>query len=193
MLVDTRGHVLAAVDLETTGLDSTFHEIIQIAVVPYTADLEPLAEPFVAWLVPDRPERWSPEAQEVHGLSIDDLRRDGHAPAQVEQWLVEYVRRLCPAEGQKLLPLAHNWAFESSFLDAWLGGALKNQLFHYHARDSMTVAGFLRDRGLLGLRDADSSLSLDSLGRRLGVTNDRPHDALHDAIACANVYRLLVT
>jgi hypothetical protein len=53
-LVHLNGHLLAAIDLETTGTRPGYHEIIQIACVPLDSDIKPLAgaTPFytVVWL-----------------------------------------------------------------------------------------------------------------------------------------------
>ena len=71
-----------------------------------------------------------------------------HAPEseKVADLLVEWFERLELPFKKRLVPLAHNWAFESSFLKAWLGVEMVDQLFHSHARDSMLYAIALNDK-----------------------------------------------
>ena len=40
-LVTCNGNLLASIDLETTGTQPGYHEIIQIAVVPLNSDIRP--------------------------------------------------------------------------------------------------------------------------------------------------------
>ena len=76
---------------------------------------------------------------------------------------------------------------------AWLGVELTDQLFHSHARDSMLYAISLNDRAAFaGEPIPFSRVGLTSLCRKLGISNDRPHDALNDAMAEAELYRTLL-
>lgn len=65
-----------------------------------------------------------------------------HSPTseKVADLLVEWFEKLELPFKRSLIPLAHNWAFESSFLKAWLGVDLVDQVFHSHARDTMLYA-----------------------------------------------------
>lgn len=195
-LVHLNGNLLVSVDLETTGRRPGYHEIIQIAVVPLDSDLRPLegVRPFYQNLKPFFPERAEKRAGYVHGISLESLMLHAPHPDKVADLLREWWERLDLPAGKTLVPLAHNWAFESAFLTAWLGLEEKQALFHGHARDAMLLALTTNDRAaFLGEKTPFNSVSLVSLCRKLGVFNPTPHDALCDAIAEAEVYRSLVT
>jgi len=189
------GHLLAAIDLETTGTQPGHHEIIQIAIVPLDEDIKPLAgvRPFYTHVKPEHPERESEAAKQKHKIPMSELLL--HAPTQdkVADWLVEWFEKLRLPFKRCLVPLAHNWAFESSFLKAWLGVSMVDQLFHSHARDSMLYAIALNDRAVCaGERPPFLRVGLSTLCNRLNIVNSNPHDALADCLAGAEVYRALL-
>ena len=159
----------AVVDIETTGLDSTRHRILQVAVV--TVDIT--GHTFDEWSSYARP-RFLPIARlgprHIHGITKAELR---HAPPP-SQAFAELARRL---EGTVLT--AHNAEFDVGFLQ-------------YHARrlgvpfpDVPQVCTLTLSRSL----DPERRYShrLIDVCERYGVALDRPHDALADAHATASV------
>jgi DNA polymerase-3 subunit epsilon len=188
------GNLIVAIDLETTGLEPGYHEIIQVAVVPLDAQYQQSAEAFYTFVRPAYPERQCVEARDRHHLPMEELLAAPDSE-RVQDLLMEWVdqlRRGMPAHC-RLIPLAHNWVFEAGFLRTWLGTDLMNKVFHFQARDGMLFANSLNDREVLAGRPAlFPRVGLDALGAQLGVINTRPHDALADCIAEAEVYRTLL-
>lgn len=194
-LVNLNGNLLASVDLETTGTRADYHEPIQIAVVPLNSDIRPLegVRPFYTTIKPLYPERQEHKAGYVHGISLEDLILHAPDPGKVADLLVEWVGNLDLPFGKCLVPLAHNWAFESKFLQAWLGIDLAQQLFHSHARDAMLYATSLNDKAAFhGLAPVFPKVGLGALCNKFNVHNPNPHDALCDSIAEAEVYRAML-
>lgn len=194
-LASCHGNLLAVIDLETTGTQPGYHEIIQIACVPLDSDFKPLAgvRPFYTLVKPDHPERESEGAKLKHKIPMEELML--HAPTQdrVKDWLVDWWEGLKLPFRRCLIPLAHNWAFESSFLKAWLGVAMVDQMFHSHARDSMLYAVMLNDHAAArGEIPPFDRVGLGYLCKKLNVVNSNPHDALADCLAGAEVYRTLL-
>lgn len=191
----TNGNVIAAVDFETTGSIPGYHEPIQIAIVPLNSDLRPIPGiiPFYHEIQPLFPERADPMATRVHGLDLDRLVKEAAEPGVVEELLIEWWNRLELPFERRLIPLAQNWPFELSFFRAWLGTSLTDQLFSPLARDSMTYANSLNDKCFFrGQKVMFPYVKLEALCEHFGVVNTRPHDALADAIAEAEVYRCLL-
>ena len=64
-MLHLNGNILAAIDVETTGLVPGFNDIVQICVLPLDADIKPLKmpglTPFYMDLQPKRPENVDPE------------------------------------------------------------------------------------------------------------------------------------
>lgn len=188
------GHLLAAIDFETTGLDAGHHEPVQIAVVPLNGFLRPAGgvAPFYTTIRPLHPDRADPGAMLVNKLNLDDLAA-APEPDDVAERLVDYVQQLELRVGGQLVPLAHNWAFESSFLHAWLGRAQFDVLFNRRARDTMSLAASINDRyQLQGQKAPFMELSLDWLCKHFNIQNAHPHDALWDCLVEAELYRHLL-
>jgi DNA polymerase III epsilon subunit-like protein len=194
-LVTCNGNLLASIDLETTGTQPGFHEIVQIAIVPLNSDIRPLQElpVFYTNIKPKHPKRASQSATAKHGITIEDLMLQAPEAEKVEDMLCEWFERLELPFGKVLVPLAHNWAFESSFLKAWLGVELVDRLFHSHARDGMLTAVYLNDRAAFaGEPEPFSRVGLGPVCNKFGITNSHAHDALADAYAGAEAYRAMV-
>lgn len=194
-LVHANGNLLCSVDWETTGRRPGYHEIIQVAVVPLDNDLRPLAgvRPFYQNIRPQYPERAQRIAMKTNGLSLELLMQHAPDAGKVADLLREWFEGLDLPQSKNLLPMAHNWAFESAFATDWLGEDEMSALFHAHVRDSMALAVAVNDVcAFHGERIPFPSVSLQSLCKRLGIENLTPHDALSDAIAGAGVYRSLI-
>lgn len=195
-LLNLNGHMLAAVDVETTGRDAGYHEIIQIAVVPLTSSIEPVADinPFYMEIAPARPERCEADAQTIHGLNIEELMNNCPDAWKVADLFDEWVQSLNLPFDRRLVPMAHNWAFERGFLMNWLGLESFNQFFHYHPRDSMLFAISINDAATFhGLSAPFPYPGLKALAKRFGIVNPKPHDALCDALTEAKVYKAMLS
>ncbi len=90
--------------------------------------------------------------------------------------------------------LAHNGAFEFRWLISFLGQKLFYDIFNAQSRDSMTLAIALNDMAVnRGDRLMFERVSLEWLCTHFGIKNERAHDAYYDALACAQVYRKLLS
>jgi DNA polymerase III epsilon subunit-like protein len=194
-LLHLNGNLMVSVDLETTGRQPGFHEIIQVACVPLGPDLKPAPDlqPFYTEVRPDFPERAEKQAMCKHSIPMEELLL--HAPTQdkVRDLFVEWFERLDLPFKKSLVPLAHNWAFEASFLKAWMGINLFEDLWFSLARDGMLLALAINDRAAFrGEEIPFNRVGLGSLCNKFGVVNANAHDALADALAEAEVYRALL-
>lgn len=159
--------VIVVVDLETSGLSTRRHRILQLAAVT-VADGEIVDE----WSTLVRL-RWPLQRvgpRRVHGIRRRTLRG---APT-LHDALTELARRL---DGAVLC--AHHVAFDGPFLD------------RAAARTGVALPSEPRLCTLELSRSLDPerrrSHRLADVCERYGVTNDRPHDALADARATAEV------
>ncbi len=61
--INMNGHLMCAVDCETSGTKANYHDIIQLAVLPLTPSLEPSKafSPFIALIRPKFPEHVDPD------------------------------------------------------------------------------------------------------------------------------------
>lgn len=191
-LINLNNNLLASIDVETTGLLSGYHEIIQIAIVPLDSEIQPLkgVNPFYMNMVPNHPERKQKGAGHVHGIDMDTLAASAVTQEKGADLLDEWFQSLDLPFGKKFAPLAHNWAFERGFLSHWLGLATMDDLFHPYARDTMLLANMLNDAAAWYGRECPfPRVNLGSMCAKFGIDVVNAHDALSDAIACAKLYR----
>ncbi len=193
--VHLNGNVLAAVDVETTGRQPGWHEIIQIAIQPLDSKCEPLegVSPFYHTIKPEHPERAEAKATAVHKLDIDHLVLHSADKWQVADWLDEWWGNLGLPHRRTIVPLAQNWQYEAGFLKAWLGMESFDHFFYWAARYTMLIAIYLNDCAYMRGRPIPFPfVGLPALCKHFGIINENPHDALADARAEAIVYRHLL-
>lgn len=210
------GNLLCAVDLETTGTicnDYTvdgeaeaymqqiggnnvlripgWHEIIQIAIIPIGPNFERFEgiDPFIRLVAPKHPERADPDASRTHGIDVDELARTGRSQEDTVDDLTHWFNNIDLAYERRLIPIAHNWQFEATFLKAWLGCALFDRMWQANACDSMAAANFLRYMAhAQGKPVPFDSVNLEYLCKRFGIINEKPHDAYFDALCGARLF-----
>lgn len=155
----------AVVDIETSGLSTRRHRILQVAVV--TVEAGRVVDEWASLVKLRWPlQRVGP--RRVHGITRKRLRG---APSQREV-LQALATRL---DGSVFT--AHNVSFDWAFLER---AARK-------ARVDLEPAGRLCTLRMSRSLDPDRRLPhrLADVCERYGIANDRPHDALHDAQATA--------
>ncbi len=157
----------AVVDIETSGLSTRRHRILQIAVVTVEGgDVVDEWSSLIGLRWPWPIQRVGP--RRVHGIGRKSLRG---APRQ-RVVIGELASRLDGA-----VFTAHNVRFDWPFIER----AARE------AGVAIVPAGRLCTLRLSRSLDPDRSLShrLGDVCERYGISNDRPHDALHDARATA--------
>ena len=179
--------IIAAIDIETTGLDPLFHDIIEIAILPLDGEFEPLGDipPFVARIRARRPQNASAKAMEVNELDLDDGDEYHEFLARLLAWLEEY--RI-----EKIQMLGQNADFDRSFIEANIP-ELGRMLGHRDIRDSQRLACAYNDlvRMKTG-KPAFEWLGLTDLRKALGIEGSQEHRALDDALDAARVYKALL-
>lgn len=194
-MVHLNGNLLCAVDVETTGLTAGFHDVIQLAILPLDSCIKPLKTimPFYVNMKPKRPENVEKAAARTHRIDMANLIINGLDPWKAVDLFEEWFERLNLPVGKKIVPLAHNWVFDRSFVIDWLGDLSFQHFFDYHYRDSMTAALFCNDRAdHHNERIPYPKVSLSYCSSELRVENINAHDALSDCVTTAEVYRRML-
>ena len=179
--------IIAAIDLETTGLAPHFHDIIEIAIQPLNGSFEPLADipPVVARIRARRPQNASAKAMEINGLDLNEGDEYHEFLARLLSWLEEY--RI-----EKIDALGQNVDFDRAFIAAQIP-ELGRLIGHRYLRDSQRLACAYNDIVRLKTgKTAFENLGLSDLRRALGIEGSREHRALDDARDAASVYKALL-
>ena len=190
------GNLLCSIDCETTGLLAGIHDIWQIAVVPLGPDIRPIRtiQPFYLNIKPSRPENIDPKAIDISRLAFATAMQSALDSYVAADLFDEWFERLKLPIWKKIIPLGHNWLFDRGFILDWLGPETFDQLIGFPHRDTMVALAFFNDA--LDFQNEPirfPKYSLKAMCSWMKITNEKPHDALHDAIATAEVYRRLLS
>lgn len=198
-MIHWNGDQVCAIDCETTGTNPSYHEIIQIAVLPLHSDFTIRKDimPFCVNLKPDFPERIDMEAIGVSRVALPDLINSGidriAAIDLLDQWIDKL--KLVYTRGYKrkrIRPLGHNYGFDKSFIMQWLGEEQYNEWFSYVEYDSMSSANYINNHcAMNNVKIPFTRVSLSQLCNVFNIDHSGAHDALEDCRMAAEVYRQL--
>lgn len=195
--VHWNGHLLCAVDIETTGLDFEKDDLLEIAIVPLNPNLTPskVLTPFDLVITPRDPEVYKTNQILLPGMTLSDVMLQGFDWSVAAELLEAWKERLNLPEGKKIIPLGHNYrGFDEKWMRATLGNLTYEYIFDYHVRDTMEMGLFLNDvADYLQEPIPFPKVDLTYMCSCLRVQNMRRHRALGDAVATAELYRLMVT
>jgi len=183
------------VDVETTGLEVGKHEIWQICVLPLDSLYKPsrVYSPFYQELRVSRLEKFDHKAIKIPRNDFAIRQKRALDPFTAADLFEEWVAKLELPIYKKIVPLAQNWPFDREFIKEWLGYHSFHDFFHPHYRDTMVAYLYQADLAdIRGERVFAKRASLSELCNRFKVKNQKPHDALQDCIATAEVYRRLL-
>lgn len=161
---------LAFIDLETTGLDPSKHEIIEVAIIIDKGDGTALLE----WETKIKPENLSsahPKALEINGYSEEEWA-DAPTLGEVSDRIVALL--------SGTIPVAHNAHFDRGFLETHLG--VENVPHRW--LDTISIAHVVLPNR--------NKYSLGSLCDLYGINNAGAHRALPDARRCKSLYEELM-
>jgi DNA polymerase III epsilon subunit-like protein len=194
-LLHNNGHIMAVIDVETTGLTPRHNDIVQVCVLPIDGDFKPLADvnPFYAEMKPKRPLNIDWRGMTTSKAVMMDILKKAPAPSKMADLFGEWYKKLPLPHNKCLMPLAHNWPFDSAFVEDWLGRKHYEHFFHPYYRDLMCAALLQNDVASYHLQQYPyPKMNLGYLCNLLGIENMKAHDALGDCMATAACYRELL-
>jgi len=166
-----------------------------VAILPLDNNIKPLKTilPFYLNLKINFPDRSDPKAIKMNKTEFAKNQQHALDPYTAADLFDEWFDRLELPMYKKLYPLAQNWPFDRAFLKEWIGNTSFEHSFSPRYRDSMVAAAFMSD--IADFRSEKilfTQYNLRFLCTRLGITNEKPHDALQDCIATAECYRRMI-
>lgn len=198
-MVHLNNNLLCAIDIETTGRDPAFHEIIQIAIIPLDNWLEPSKDlpVFDQKIRPNHMHRVEQDALAISRIELQDICNVGLDKEKVFDLFTYWFQRLNLGLHKKIVPLGYNVAaFDVPFIQQWFGPLSYSEYFHGFCRDAMVVANYLNDVSDFHAEQTPfSELKLRAVAKAVDieVIDGRTHDALYDAYLAAQVYKKLIT
>jgi DNA polymerase III epsilon subunit-like protein len=176
---------LVFVDTETTGLDPRKHELLEIAFVRVQQDWSISGAPVFTIV-----EEWSAKVLPENIQSADpaSLRVNGYT---VTAWngavRIQDALKIFSDKTEGAIMVAHNVAFDASFLDtAFSTYGVPNKM-HYHRLDTVSMA-----YAKLNSAPEVTRYSLAELCKHFGIVNENAHSALADTRACFELFERLM-
>lgn len=197
------GDQMCVLDIETTGLNAHWHEIIQICILPLTSAIEPRRDvyPFYIQIIPENPERADRDAMSVNRQDFAKIAMTGHTADKARDLFMEWTDKLklpynkYGSAKKKILPLCQNAPFDLPFVKHWLGPLMYDDYFSPLFRDTMATAAYLNDRAAAHVETVPfSKYNLRWLATTLKThyAEGAAHDALQDCVVTAEVYKKMI-
>lgn len=174
----TKQEVFISVDIETAGPIPGEYSMLTLGACcvdrpsrTFSCSIKPISDNFV------------PEAMEVTGLSLETLAKDGLSPDVAMQKFAAWVGSQCT---QSELPVfvGLNAPFDWSFVNYYFHRFMGSNPFGFTAVDIKALY-----MGATGSTWQDTRSS--AIARMLSPTLQGDHDALHDALYQAELFRLV--
>lgn len=190
---------LCVIDVETTP-----HEIWQVAFLPATSDLKPMSSEALTMVIrPQEPEKADRQIMRVTEEEYNEILSASlnheQAADKFESWFRGLRKKGLLGCGGKLLPIAQNAHFDRFQVGQWLSAEMMDEAFHAWYRDPMNLAVMINDITMLNshIRGEETPIpyercNLDYLCKKHNVTNNKAHDAFEDCCATLEVYRKMV-
>lgn len=189
---------ILGLDLETTGLNPDFNEIIQVGAIILDNELKELSR-YESLVKPEHPERgyknaYNPEevfsVYDYTGIPEESLH-DAPPVQQVLATLEAQIMDTIKAPLRDVVILGQNPKFDYNFMVAAYKKVGKTFPYDYHCI-GLDSAYFLfkmrRGEALTSPRD----LCLKEAAKCLNVQNKRAHNAIHDVEATVEILRELI-
>lgn len=150
--------LIAFTDVETTGLNPGYHEVIDVGIVltePRTA--EEVAH-FHQRVMPEHPERTQAEAARCNGFSVEKWEEfDTLSAGETVEAIIDFYEE--NAAGKKVMMSAYRSSFDAAFLDHMFRDAGKHtDMVHDYVLDLPSLAWGM------GLNELHSSEITERLG-----------------------------
>lgn len=170
---------IAITDVETTGLDPTIQEIVEIGLVLVSQQTLEIIDTLDVKVQPEHPETATEFALKLNGYNATDWQN---------ALTLQAAMSLYSEKTKDAIFCAHNVTFDWSFiLEAFKKTGVKN-LMDYHRVDLFTMAWMkLRNSGL-------EKFNMNEVAKHLGIPEEpMPHRAINGTMTAYEIYKRLVS
>lgn len=171
-------------DLEMTGGETGYHDIIQIGAVLANDDWKVISE-FQSLVYPDHEENFTAAAEEIHGISLADLE-EAPMPYEVlenfEAWIRKSLRRNSSISLTDIVVCGQSVINDINFLEHQYSDQNMKWPFSYKLIDLMSISFVFYQIFDANKLQHPKSYSLKAVAAFFGLQREEAaHDALEDA------------
>ncbi|MBI3632114.1 MAG: 3'-5' exonuclease [Candidatus Vogelbacteria bacterium] len=170
---------IAITDVETTGLDPTTHEIVEIGLILVNQQTLEIIDTLDVKISPEHLGTATESALKLNGYNTTE-------------WLnalaLQTAMSLYGEKAKDAIFCSHNVTFDWSFIFEGLKKTGVRNLMDYHRVDLFTMAWMkLRNSGL-------EKFNMNEVAKHLGITEEpMPHRAINGAMTAYEIYKRLVS
>ena len=188
------GCMLCAIDIDTTGPDPWFHEILNIAIIPLDSEMRPSKEvlPYALSLTPEYPERIAKATKKI--VTSTEHSMDKMSAIDLFDKWVEKLKLPTTKWGtpKKIMPLSHSYVTKQPFITRWMTQEFYDIHFSSSYRDTQVTAAYLNDQTAFHGRVVPySKIELSWVAHQCHVEHRASEGVLQRARTCAETYRAL--
>ena len=193
------GHLVCAMDIETTGDNFEKHDIWQFTCVPldYNYEVDRNIKFLDILIKPSRPQTidWPVMARIKQTSKVKKAIAEGVDADVAAEYIWQWFDNLKLASYKRIIPLATNWSgIDKLFIQALLGKENFNFMFDSRVRDVMIAAAYVNDRATFNeLKPPFYDLKLGTICRALNINTNHfiLHNSFDDAVLAAKAYKEL--
>ncbi len=171
-------------DLEMTGGETGYHDIIQIGAVLANDDWKTISE-FESLVYPAHEENFTAAAEEVHGISLTDLEAAPlpyEAIENFENWIRKQLKRPPAASLTDIVVCGQSVINDINFLDQMYADQNAEWPFSYRLVDLMSLSVVFYQIFDANKMTRPKSYSLKAVSAFFGLQREEDtHNALEDA------------
>lgn len=164
-------------DVETTGLEAGYHEILSLAAIILDDNLNFKSKGYMN-LMPNHWDRAQPKALEVNKIDPKTWKASHTSNAESVEKMVEFIDKNV-RKNEKVMPMGHNVGFDRDFLKALFKNVGVPWRLHYREKDTIQMM----DDWRLFTGEKFTDFRLGSCCSRFGIKIPNAHDASADAYA----------
>ena len=146
------GNQICAVHVETTGIDPSFHEILQLCLLPLDSELKPRKDvmPFYMNIRPNHPERIDKKhVTYKHERLMQILNMSYPSDKTIDlfiEWATTKLKLPFTKWGTRKKIITLSYDLDKAFLVSWLGPLHYTEFFHHDHRDLLAACAFLNEQ-----------------------------------------------
>ena len=170
------------VDTETSGLDPTYHDIVEIAAIITDENLNEL-ERYESKVKLRNPNRLDPGAAKINGYREEVWAKEARPFWEFQGWL----SRLIPY-GHVAIPVGHKVDFDRQFIESYYKPIGKFCPIAYHMIDTAGLSMVLKLAGVIDVPD----VKLGTVCQALKFQEQPTHRAMDDCEAAKRIFEFVV-
>lgn len=181
-------NALAACSIVTSGPIPGYHDLLQVAFVLSDDFMQPYSKYYPFYM------SFRPVDVDRAEIDVRSFLKSGENHFTGADLFADWFERIGFSTGGQLEVVCFDAPYVREFLRIWLYKEDFDRMISERIRDVKAAANFMNDRACFQRVDYPypKPQRLSYISSRLGVSNEKPGDAINDAVALLETYRRMM-